>query len=73
MKGIGPSSEKNGLAAAKKALEDPGFQGRSTVNLASTGKTPADAKVLVLAGPTTEPFPQEMQFLNDFLERSTYR
>jgi ABC-type uncharacterized transport system involved in gliding motility auxiliary subunit len=59
-------AEKSGYAAAKKALEDQSFK-VDTVNLASTGKVPADAKVLILAGPTTEPFPQEMQFLNDFL------
>jgi len=59
-------SEKAGYAAAKKGLEDQGFK-VDTVNLASTAKVPADAKVVVLAGPTTEPFPQEMQFLTDFL------
>jgi ABC-type uncharacterized transport system involved in gliding motility auxiliary subunit len=59
-------SEKNGFAAAKKALEEQAFK-VDTVNLASAGKAPADAKVLVLAGPTNETFAQEMQFLNDFL------
>ncbi len=59
-------SEKGGYAAAKKALEDEGFK-VDTVNLATTGKVPADAKVLVEAGPTTEPFPQELQYINDFL------
>jgi len=59
-------SEKNGFAAAKKALEDQGFK-VDTVNLASTAKVPPDAKVLILAGPTTEPFPQELQYINDFL------
>jgi ABC-type uncharacterized transport system involved in gliding motility auxiliary subunit len=59
-------SEKGGYAAAKKGLEDQGFK-VDTVNLASTAKVPADAKVLVIAGPTTEPFPQELQFVNDFL------
>ncbi len=37
------------------------------MNLATQGKVPADAKVLVLAGPTTEPFPQELEFLNSFV------
>ncbi len=59
-------TEKTGYAAAKKALEDQGFK-VDTVNLASTAKVPVDAKVLVLAGPTTEPFPQELQYVNDFL------
>ena len=38
-----------------------------TLNLARDAKVPADATVVVMAGPTTEPFAQEMQFINDFL------
>ncbi len=59
-------NERGGYAAAKKALEDQAFK-VETVNLAREGKVPVDAKVVVMAGPTTEPFAQEMQFLNDFL------
>ncbi len=59
-------TERTGYSDAKKALEDQGFK-VDTVNLASAGKVPLDAKVLVEAGPTTEPFTQEMQFINDFL------
>jgi ABC-type uncharacterized transport system involved in gliding motility auxiliary subunit len=59
-------TERSGYAAAKKALEDQGYK-VETVNLASEGKYPPDAKVLVVAGPTTEPFPQEMQYLSDFV------
>jgi len=61
-------TEREGYSAAKKALEDEGYKVDS-VNLASEGKVPQDAKVLVLAGPTTEPFPQELQYLNDFLNK----
>ena len=61
-------TERGGYAAAKKGLEDQGYK-VDTVNLASQGKYPADAKVLVLAGPTTEPFPQELEFLNGFVNR----
>ncbi len=32
-------------------------------------KVPDDAKVLVLAGPKSEPFPKELEFINDFLNR----
>jgi ABC-type uncharacterized transport system involved in gliding motility auxiliary subunit len=59
-------TERGGYAAAKKGLEDQGYKVDS-VNLASQGKYPADAKVLVLAGPTNEPFPQELEFLNSFV------
>lgn len=59
-------TERKGYSFAKKALEDQSFK-VDTVNLASAGKVPADAKVLVIAGPTTEPFEQEMQFVTDFL------
>jgi ABC-type uncharacterized transport system involved in gliding motility auxiliary subunit len=59
-------TEKSGYSEAKKGLEDQGFK-VETVTLASEGKAPVDAKVIVIAGPTTEPFPQEMQYLNDFL------
>ncbi|HYK91692.1 MAG TPA: GldG family protein [Acidobacteriota bacterium] len=61
-------TERTGYAAAKKALEDQGYK-VDVVNLASDGKVPQDAKVLIEGGPTTEPFPQELQFLNDFLNR----
>jgi len=61
-------TERTGYSDAKKALEDQGY-GVGTINLAAEGKVPEDAKVLVLAGPTTEPFPQELQFIKDFLNR----
>jgi ABC-type uncharacterized transport system involved in gliding motility auxiliary subunit len=61
-------SERSGYSLAKKGLEDEGFQ-VETVNLAREGKVPADATVVVMAGPTTEPFPQEMQFINDYLNK----
>jgi ABC-type uncharacterized transport system involved in gliding motility auxiliary subunit len=59
-------TERAGYSNAKQALEDQGYK-VEPVNLASEGKVPEDAKVLVLPGPTTEPFPQELQFINDFL------
>ena len=49
-------------------MEGQGYK-VATVNLASEGKVPADAKVLIEAGPTTEPFPQELQFIKDFLNK----
>jgi len=62
------STERGGYSEAKKGLEDQGFK-VETVNLASEAKVPDDAKVVVVAGPTAEPFPQELQYLTDFLNR----
>lgn len=59
-------SERGGYTEAKKGLEEQGFK-VETVNLATEGKVPLDAKVVVLAGPAKEPFAQEMQYLSDFL------
>jgi ABC-type uncharacterized transport system involved in gliding motility auxiliary subunit len=61
-------TERSGYSEAKKALESQGYL-VGTVNLASEGKVPPDAKVIVMAGPKTEPFPQEFQFINDFLNK----
>jgi ABC-type uncharacterized transport system involved in gliding motility auxiliary subunit len=59
-------TEQAGYSDAKKNLEDQGYK-VDTINLASQGKVPDDAKVLIEAGPTTAPFPQEMQFVDDFM------
>jgi ABC-type uncharacterized transport system involved in gliding motility auxiliary subunit len=61
-------TDRTGFSDAKNGMETQGYK-VETVNLASTGKVPDDAKVLIEAGPTTEPFPQELQFINDFLEK----
>jgi ABC-type uncharacterized transport system involved in gliding motility auxiliary subunit len=63
------SAEQNhpGYSEAKKKLEDQGYKVEA-LNLAIAGKVPDDAKVLVIAGPTTEPFPQEIQFIKDYLD-----
>jgi ABC-type uncharacterized transport system involved in gliding motility auxiliary subunit len=61
-------TERPGYSEAKKAMEGQGYK-VETVNIASTGKVPDDAKVLIEAGPTTEPFPQELQLINDFLKK----
>ncbi len=61
-------TERSGYSEAKKALEGQGYKVES-VNLTSAGKVPDDAKVLIEAGATTEPFPQELQFINDFLNK----
>jgi ABC-type uncharacterized transport system involved in gliding motility auxiliary subunit len=60
------STEKTGYSLAKKELEAQSYT-VATVNLAAEGKVPVDAKVLILAGPKTAPFEQELKFINDFL------
>ncbi len=60
-------SDRGGYAAAKKALEEQGYE-VGTVNLVSQGGVPPDARVLVMAGPTAEPFEQELEFMDTFLK-----
>jgi ABC-type uncharacterized transport system involved in gliding motility auxiliary subunit len=64
------NAEQSGYSEAKKALESQSYA-VATLNLASEGKVPDDAKVLVLAGPKTEPFAQELQFVTDFLNKGS--
>lgn len=62
------ATERGGYSGAKGGLEREGFK-VTTLNLASEAKVPDDARVLVLAGPKSEPFPKEMEYLNDYLNR----
>ena len=57
---------QSGYSQARKALEQ-GYQ-VAPLNLATEGRVPADAGVLVIAGARTAPFDQEMQFVADFLQ-----
>ena len=61
-------TDRPGYSEAKKALESQGYT-VDILNLVSAGKVPEDAKVLIDAGPTTEPIPQELQLIKDFLNR----
>jgi len=60
--------ESMGYSEASKALEDQGYE-IDTRNLATEGPVPADATVIIMAGPTTEPFPKELEVINDFLNK----
>jgi ABC-type uncharacterized transport system involved in gliding motility auxiliary subunit len=62
------NTEKIGYSEAKKTLEEQGYQ-VAGINLATEGKVPEDAKVLIEAGPETEPFPQELQLIHDYLNK----
>jgi ABC-type uncharacterized transport system involved in gliding motility auxiliary subunit len=61
-------TERSGYSEAKKGLENQGYK-VETINLASSGKVPDDAKILIEAGATTEPFPQELQLIDDFFKK----
>ncbi|NLV31970.1 MAG: GldG family protein [Acidobacteria bacterium] len=60
-------TEQSGYSQARKGLEDQGYE-VDVVNLATEGKVPEDAGVLVIAGARTAPFEQEMGFVDDFLQ-----
>ncbi len=59
---------REGLLTAKRALENEGFL-LSELNLLKEGKVPADAAVVVIAGPVKPLFPQEIPSLKDYLAR----
>jgi len=61
-------TDRTGYSEAKKAMEAQGYK-VDLLNLATEGKVPEDAKVLIEAGATTEPFAQEQQFIADFLNK----
>src|SRR5439155_11397661 len=60
--------ERTGFSNAKGALEKESYVVK-TVNLVQEGKVPDDASVLVMAGPTSEPFPNEMELIDAFLNK----
>jgi ABC-type uncharacterized transport system involved in gliding motility auxiliary subunit len=62
------SAEREGYSIATTSLENQGFLVES-LNLAAAGEVPDDAHVVVLAGPTNDPFPQELELLEAFLNR----
>lgn len=61
-------SDRSGFASAKGALERENYIVK-TVNLVQEGKVPDDATVLVMAGPTTEPFQNELDLIDAFLAK----
>ncbi|MBN2243808.1 MAG: GldG family protein [Acidobacteria bacterium] len=59
---------QRGYSDAQKAMQDQGYVVES-VNLVEAGGVPEDAKALILAGPEKEPFAQEFDFINEFLDK----
>ena len=60
------STERDGYQVAKGALGKDGYDVK-TLNLVREEKIPADASVVIIAGPVTEPFPQEMDKVEAYL------
>src|SRR5438105_3426965 len=61
-------NERTGFSNAKGGLEKENYVVK-TVNLVQEGKVPDDASALVMAGPTSEPFPNEMEIVEGFLSK----
>jgi ABC-type uncharacterized transport system involved in gliding motility auxiliary subunit len=60
--------DKSGFTNAKAGLEKENYV-LKTVNLAEQGKVPDDASVVIMAGPKTEPFPNEMDSIDAYLNK----
>jgi ABC-type uncharacterized transport system involved in gliding motility auxiliary subunit len=60
------SGERAGYQVADGALTRDGYK-VSKLHLAREEKVPADASVVIVAGPVTEPFPEEMNKLDAYL------
>ena len=61
------ASTNNGIKAAADLLLDENFE-IGKVALLQTGKVPADATVLVIAGPTVDFAPQEAEIVGNYLK-----
>lgn len=61
-------AERSGYSAARAGLEKENYLIKS-VNLVQEGKVPDDATVLVVAGPVSEPFPNELELIDAFLNK----
>jgi ABC-type uncharacterized transport system involved in gliding motility auxiliary subunit len=62
------SVERTGYGTAKSNLEKENYVVK-TVNLVMEGKVPDDASVVVMAGPTSEPFQNELDLLDGYLNK----
>lgn len=61
------NDDRDGYGAVRDALGRDNFR-VETVVLAQTGEVPADATVLVVAGPSTDLLPTEAELLRDYLD-----
>jgi ABC-type uncharacterized transport system involved in gliding motility auxiliary subunit len=63
------ASEADGYSGVEASLKSENFE-VAKVTLAQEGKVPDDATVLVVAGPTTDFFPPELDAVRAFLKRA---
>ncbi len=63
------SAERDGYATIVEALKQENY-GVETVVLAQTGSVPEDAAVVIVAGPQTDFFPQEVEALRTYLGKA---
>jgi ABC-type uncharacterized transport system involved in gliding motility auxiliary subunit len=61
-------SEKTGFSSAKNGLEKENYV-LKTLNLVQENKVPDDASALVMLGPTSEPFPNELELIDGYLNK----
>jgi gliding motility-associatede transport system auxiliary component len=61
-------ADKSGYSMSKAGLEKDNYVVK-TVNLAEEKKVPDDASVLVMAGPTTEPFSNELDLIDAYINK----
>jgi ABC-type uncharacterized transport system involved in gliding motility auxiliary subunit len=61
-------SQKNGYSMAKAGLDKENYVIK-TLNLVQEAKVPDDASVVVMTGPMSEPFPNEMESIDAFLNK----
>jgi ABC-type uncharacterized transport system involved in gliding motility auxiliary subunit len=61
-------SEKTGYSNAKAGLEKENYV-LKPLNLVQDNKIPDDASVVVMLGPTSEPFPNELDLIDGFLNK----
>lgn len=61
-------TEKNGYSTAKAGLEKDNYTIK-TLNPVQENKVPDDASALVMDGPTSEPFPNELELIDSFLNK----
>jgi ABC-type uncharacterized transport system involved in gliding motility auxiliary subunit len=59
-------TDRNGYQVANSALGKDGYKVK-TLSLVREEKVPADASAVAMVGPATEPFPQEMEKLDAYL------
>ncbi len=62
------NTERPGLSRAKDELEKVNYEVKDLV-LARDPKVPADASVLIIAGPRTDLFPQELEAIDAYLTK----